>query len=196
MSTTNDNNPQGTAEDWQTGQLFEVNWEQLTFEELQAGYLRQQDYTRKTQELAEERKAIASVKSSDEPTDEEKATLEWLSKQGYVRKDDLESLQKKAKLEAELDDLLDANPGLKQYEKALKAIQSVDGRSYEEVAIEHGFLSAWDKLERAKTSRQKMVSDDKPRQKTISDMSSEEYAKRKKEGGYTGNIGSTLSGAR
>ncbi|RVK19426.1 hypothetical protein CN165_12725 [Sinorhizobium medicae] len=37
-------------------QFFEINGEQVPFSELQSGYLRQADYTRKTQELAEQRK--------------------------------------------------------------------------------------------------------------------------------------------
>lgn len=38
-------------------QFFEINGEQVALSELQSGYLRQADYTKKTQTLAEERKA-------------------------------------------------------------------------------------------------------------------------------------------
>lgn len=42
-------------------QVFEVNGEQITLEELQRGYLRQSDYTRKTQELSrKERELLAA----------------------------------------------------------------------------------------------------------------------------------------
>lgn len=38
-------------------QFFEINGEQIALSELRSGYLRQSDYTRKTQEIAEQRKA-------------------------------------------------------------------------------------------------------------------------------------------
>ena len=40
-------------------QTFEVNGEHLTLEELQRGYMRQSDYTRKTQEVARQREELA-----------------------------------------------------------------------------------------------------------------------------------------
>lgn len=41
--------------------LVEINGENIPLDELKAGYQRQSDYTRKTQELAEQRKALAAL---------------------------------------------------------------------------------------------------------------------------------------
>ncbi|MES1922723.1 hypothetical protein MHBO_004246, partial [Bonamia ostreae] len=41
--------------------LYEIDGEKIPFDELKAGYQRQADYTRKTTELAEQRKALAAL---------------------------------------------------------------------------------------------------------------------------------------
>lgn len=42
-------------------QYFDVNGEQLSFDDLKSGYLRQQDYTRKTQDLSDQRKQFTEA---------------------------------------------------------------------------------------------------------------------------------------
>jgi hypothetical protein len=46
------------AEDEQAEQTFEINGEQVGVDELKLGYMRQSDYTKKTQAVAEQRKAV------------------------------------------------------------------------------------------------------------------------------------------
>lgn len=56
---------------WYTGHeaesAFEVGGEKLTLKQLQEGYLRQSDYTKKTQDLAEERRRLSEPPNKPEP---------------------------------------------------------------------------------------------------------------------------------
>jgi hypothetical protein len=61
-------------------QVFEIDGQKLTLDELKAGYLRQSDYTKKTQELATKRKELENMKPA-EMTEEEKNMLEWIKRQ-------------------------------------------------------------------------------------------------------------------
>jgi hypothetical protein len=55
---------------------------EITIDELQKGYMRQSDYTKKTQELAQKRKETTQSDNSDnnELTDEAKSAMELLKK--------------------------------------------------------------------------------------------------------------------
>jgi len=52
------------AEDDDEEPLFDINGQQVTLDEIGKGYLRQQDYTVKTQELAKSRKEMTDLKAS------------------------------------------------------------------------------------------------------------------------------------
>ena len=72
------------------GAIVEVDGEEITVEELKAANLRQRDYTRKTQELAEQRKTLEAQYSEIE---RERAELEVeQSKQSKLLHDRVESL--------------------------------------------------------------------------------------------------------
>lgn len=60
----------GTAPDSGQERLIEVNGKMVTEEELKLGYMRTEDYTRKTQELAAQ-KPKDEPKKGDEPNDDE-----------------------------------------------------------------------------------------------------------------------------
>lgn len=88
--------------------FIEVNGEKLSIDELKAGYLRQSDYTKKTQELAELRKqsiqeAIqASQKQYEQPeeSEEDKLAKEFINQHGLLTKQEAENLLKKQELAA------------------------------------------------------------------------------------------------
>lgn len=99
-----------TYEDDDTSQDFdimaaavEVNGEEKTVEELKSGYLRQQDYTRKTQALSEEKKAFAEQLAA---VDQERAqyaeALPMLAQQ----------IQQSVEQEPDWDTLYDTDPAL------------------------------------------------------------------------------------
>ena len=80
---------------------LEVDGEEKTIEELRSGFLRQKDYTRKTQELAEHRKA---VEAKDQEIDRERAEYAQLLPALAER------IQQEAKQEPDWDTLYDADP--------------------------------------------------------------------------------------
>ena len=80
---------------------LEVDGEEKTIEELRSGFLRQKDYTRKTQELAEHRKA---VEAKDQEMDRERAEYAQLLPALAER------IQQEAKQEPDWDTLYDADP--------------------------------------------------------------------------------------
>jgi len=80
---------------------IEVDGEEITIEELRSGHLRQKDYTRKTQELAEHRKA---VEAKDQEMDRERAEYAQLLPALAER------IQQEAKQEPDWDTLYDTDP--------------------------------------------------------------------------------------
>jgi len=80
---------------------IEVDGEEITIEELRSGHLRQKDYTRKTQELAEHRKA---VEAKDQEIDRERAEYAQLLPALAER------IQQEAKQEPDWDTLYDTDP--------------------------------------------------------------------------------------
>ncbi len=80
---------------------IEVDGEEKTIEELRSGFLRQKDYTRKTQELAESRKAI---EAKDQEIDRERAEYAQLLPALAER------IQQEAEQEPDWDTLYDTDP--------------------------------------------------------------------------------------
>jgi len=92
---------------------------------LKAGYLRQSDYTRKTQELAEKRKELEAIKPSD-MTDDEKQMLEWIKSKGFVSKDELEKTTFQQVQELEFREIISNAPHLKSQEQAIRKLQEAE----------------------------------------------------------------------
>lgn len=181
---TNGDNPTGTSKMFNVKVWTDANWEAIMQEveesELLAGYQRQQDYTKKTQELAEQRKELAKSPSSakDNETEEIKQTLSSL---GFTTKEDLtayiESVNKGKEEEKKLDNLIQTNPDLKKYAGAIKEIAKTDKSAIEDIVVKYGF-STHDKLKEAKESRW-LVGDSnitKWWQKSVKDMTDKEFA--------------------
>lgn len=141
----------------------DANWEpimqEVSLDELQNWYMRQSDYTRKTQELAEERKQITKQDPTyQKPDDDEDAAVEeYLQGKGYAKKDnvqdlvkkELENYQKKQQDEITIQNLVSANPDLKQFEWAIRKIAATDDSAIEDIVVKYGF-SSHDKLSKAK----------------------------------------------
>lgn len=136
-------------------QFIEINWEQISLDELKKGYLRQSDYTRKTQELAKEREQSMRQSNDDEP-DDVKAAEAFLKSKGYLTKAEMDALLE-AKLKAQKDEItlekiIDANPTLKQHEEAIRKIAQIDNSAIEDIVVKYNFITT-DKLSKAKANR-------------------------------------------
>ena len=154
--------------------------------EWKQGYMRSEDYTRKTQQLAEERRRAAQQLSNPQYANDPQAqaALRVLRDLGVVTQDTLQETlthygSQQAK-ERALDGLLAANPNLKSFEKALRALgPTIGDKSWEEVVVEYGF-SPKTALQRA-SSQTRLVGRPGPKtqsqEKDIMDMSDDEYVK-------------------
>lgn len=178
---------QADSDTQDTNNTVVIDWEEVTLDsirEWKKGHMLQSDYTKKTQELAKQRKELESQKQS-ELSDDEKQLLWWL-KEHWVQTDfNPEKLKESIKAEVANEQsfrtILLQNPDLARHEKAIKDLQKQTGAAYEDIIVNYWF-STTDKLSKAK-SQSTMVGDrwlDKPKTKSIKDMSPEEYLKRKK----------------
>lgn len=103
----------------------EVNGEEKTVEELKSGYLRQQDYTRKTQALSEEKKAFSEVQA---------AVLQERAQYAEALPMLAQQIQQSVEQEPDWDTLYDTDPTLaakaerqwrKQLEQKQQQLQAV-----------------------------------------------------------------------
>lgn len=135
----------------------------VTEDELVNGYLRQSDYTRKTQELAKEKEMLSkdAIKAQGQgyewdPSDDE-AVDAYLKNKWYAKADDLEKLvekklqwlTKQQQDEQKISSLISSNPDLKQFEWAIRKIAATDDSAIEDIVVKYGFTNH-DKLSIAK----------------------------------------------
>lgn len=168
---------------------IDANWDpivqQVTEDELLNGYLRQSDYTRKTQELAEERKMIWGQQQVAPATDDDAAVEQYLASKGYAKQETVESIVE-AKLkwitkaqqdEQTIQSIISSNPDLKQFEWAIRKIAATDNSAIEDIVVKYGF-SNHDKLSKAKTRDIKgwsnKLESDQP--KPVSEWTKEDWA--------------------
>lgn len=179
--------PQGSEQ----VETVEVNGEQVPLDELKQGYMRQSDYTRKTQELSNLRKEVESEKTSivrnAEPSnevqldDDVKQAAEVLKKAGFVTNEDLKLQEKKLADERKLQALIDANPDLASKEEAIRAIGKTDNRAWEDIVDAYGFKESSKILKaKARGIKGEPVSKEPVKEKSVKDMTPEEYADWKK----------------
>jgi hypothetical protein len=152
----------------------EIDGEKYTLDEVKEwkkGNMREADYRKKTQELAEAKREIARAKenpSVNEVVDPEvKAALETLKAAGVATKEDLLLMKAQEEDAKHFKRLIKKHPELKQHEKALKAIGLTDNRAWEDIVKDYGFLSG-DKLAKAKktnpiTGAKTAPADEKPK---------------------------------
>lgn len=169
--TSPDNQEQNT----QPTQI-EVNGQMVDIDELKKGYLRQSDYTKKSQELAREREKL-SQNPSDSNSDDELAE-KFLQEKGYVKKSDIQA-EIDAKLAKErdsyyLEKLMENNPSLKQHEVAIRKIAEVDDSAIDDIIVKYNFLSS-DKLNKAKQRDIVWGNNQEEKSIDISNMTSEQW---------------------
>lgn len=169
-------------------QLIEVNGEKVPLSELQAGYMRQQDYTRKTQELAEKQRQLARMPNGDPAPSQEldpqaKAFIEALREKGqFMTKKDYQDYLAAQEDDRKLAKILDENPHLKPFEKSIRAAGEKDPRAWEDILRdpEWGFnrIKPTDKPVRGVEGRAPSMAKDGP--KSIEDMNESEWEAHKR----------------
>lgn len=169
-----------TTEDWE--RYIEIDGERLTEEELKKGYLRQKDYTRKTQELSKKEKELQqSQQWSAQQLEEnpEEVLIEFIrankEKLWFASVDEIKTIQSQVENEKQFDGLLQLNPELKKFEKAIRTLQKTEWGTFEEIILANWFLSQ-DKLEKAKSRSIVWDRNEKPT-KSLSEMSADEREK-------------------
>lgn len=185
---------QGNEQAEKTAHEIDLDGEKVTLDQIKewkSGHMRQEDYTRKTQELAAERNKLAR---NPEPTkeiernQELEAATKVLKESGFVTKEDLALLKAQEEDAKRLKKLIKANPELKIHEEAIKRVGMTDTSSWEDIVTKYGFLQK-DKLAKAKAANSVVGTKSTPvkekSEKSISNMSTAEYEKWKKE-----NLGS------
>lgn len=180
-------------------QTVEIDGEQVPISQVRAwreGNMRTEDYTRKTQQLAEERRKYArsGAHSASTPVSQQvqealakdpqaKAAIEVLKQIGFLTGEDIDKrFQAYATSQEEnraLDSLVDANPNLKPYKKAIQAIGQTTGAAWEDIVQDYGFMQKT-ALQRAKSQAKPIMGTPtqktQPKEKSISDMTDAEYA--------------------
>ena len=159
----------------ETPQKINIGGEEVDIEELKKGYMRQSDYTKKTQELSK-------IKKESTLTDDERNAIEFLKNSGFATKEDLEQFTRSQAQEVTLQQIMSENPDLKPYEQAIKDLSKTLSIAPEDVIEKYGFKSK-DKLSRAKEQGDVKGSLSQ-KQKSISEMNDKEYAEYKAKMGF------------
>lgn len=148
--------------------LIDVNGEKLTIDELKKGYLRQSDYTKKTQEL----KTVNRQENSDEE-DVQKA-IKLLKENGLLTREDLEN-------EKRMERLFSQVPEISDKRKVIEDLSRLQNKSPEDIIVQYGFADKA-KLDSISTSgvMGSSLPKEKEYQKSISEMSDKEYEDWKK----------------
>lgn len=118
-------------------ETVDLDGESISLSEMKAGYMRQKDYTHKTQALAEEKRKLAKPETQLDPEVEKAAQV--LKSAGFVTQDDLNRERLRQADELHLQKLLESNPDLKAHEKKLRAIGLTTNQAWEDIIQEYGF---------------------------------------------------------
>jgi hypothetical protein len=134
------------------GKLYEVNGQQMSADQIVESYKHSQsELTKKSQELAEMKKAPVVTPPSQQIDEMEQladAFLPYLEKRGLAKTSDIQALKEEQKV----DYLLRENPSLAKNEKLLRlALKAEPNKAIEDVIQEYG-LNGDDRLSRAKGS--------------------------------------------
>jgi len=180
--STNDQPNEVNSDEANTqSQTFDVNGQQLTWEKLLENYKKLQwEFTKSRQELSENKK-------NSELSPEDKAAIDFIKKSGFVTKDDLEGMSKRQAQESNLKEIIASNPDLKKYESAIKEIWKSWEMAYEDIIQTYGFKSG-DKLAKARSQWDIKWMPEK-KTKSISEMTSAEYAEYKQKMWWNNNGG-------
>lgn len=167
-------------------ETVEVNGEQVSLDELKNGYMRNSDYTRKTQDLAKTKKELEGEKnnyvrnatdvSTEVPAEVAEAT-EVLKKAGFVTKEDLDKSNQKLADDRKLQALIDANPDLASKEEAIRAIGKTDNGAWEDIIANYGFKESNQIVKaKARAVKGEPAPKEAPKAIAVKDMTPEQYA--------------------
>ncbi len=153
--------------------------QEVTLDELQNGYQRQSDYTRKTQELAREREMLQKQAPVQEQNNDDVEVERYVSSivERQVEQK-IAWLTKQQQDEQALSSVIASNPDLKQFEWAIRKIAATDNSAIEDIVVKYGF-SSHDKLSKAKQRdivgwSNRLESD---KAKPVSEWSKDDWAK-------------------
>lgn len=119
-------------------ELIEVNGEMLTLDEIKLGYMRQSDYTKKTQELSQMKQQTFHQK--EEGDEDQEIVSKFIAENNLMTQEDVQKLLKKHK--SMTDDEIAFNNYVKQYNPTPEQQQVVKQLGYTK-----GFASQpWDKI--------------------------------------------------
>lgn len=181
QSTNDQPNEVSSDEANKQSQTFDVNGQQLSWDKLLENYKKLQgEFTRSKQELSENKK-------NSDLSPEDKAAVDFIKKNWFVTKADLESMSNRQTQESNLKDIIASNPDLKGYESAIREIWKSWDMAYEDIIQKYGFKSG-DKLAKARSQWDVKWMPEK-RTKSIAEMSSKEYAEHKQKMGWSENRG-------
>lgn len=174
--------PDGTTSQKDSTDSQPNDWE-AKYKELQS------DYTKKSQKLSELEKN--QQRGDSQFTDEQQQWYDWNKSLGFATKEEVENARiaateaKQAIQEQEFSNLLRSNPDLGKFESAIRTLQKAEWLSYEEIVLKHKFASA-DKLSKAKMWWSLVWGNLWKSEKSVSEMSSQEWTEYKKKNGLSG----------
>ena len=154
--------------------LVEVNGEKLSIEELKKGYMRQSDYTKKTQRLAQDKSK--TLEEIQETNPELYDAVVQLRSAGVATKDDialaveqtLERIEAKKSGETTAKKFFEENPDLEGSKKAILDLSKSTGLTPEEVAIQYNFMG------KDRKSSRDVKGKFAPKERSYSELSREE----------------------
>lgn len=149
--------------------MVEVDGEMVSEDELKKGYMRQKDYTHKTQKLAQ-----AKTKSLDELKELDPELYDRVVKPlrdaGVATKEDIsEQVQEAfARVESQkkAESFFEENPDLEKSKKAILDLSKNNGMTPEEVAIHYWFMDS-DKSQKKRDVKGKFA----PKERTYTELS-------------------------
>ena len=176
---------------------FEIDGEKVslsTLKEWKANGLRQSDYTRKTQELAQQRKELESKQIPVQADDDLERAKAILKQSGFVTREDLDlerqklfNEQSEKEKARQLEQELSKNQSFSTHKPAIEAMMKVyPEKSLDEILIFGGFIDK-SKLDKA-NSRNEVWSFGQQQEKSIDKMSEKEYEEYRKTFIWNGNF--------
>ena len=152
----------------------EVNGEKIPLSELKNGYMRQSDYTRKTQEL----KKTPDVQPQNEDPDTaaaEQRMEQFLEKKGYVKSETLTKREQEQQLTMATKDMIRDNPTLKSYELVIKELVEKTGKHPADIVEQ--YLPDVDKVIKAKQANGSIMWSSEKSRAEFKDMTPAQKAK-------------------
>lgn len=152
-------------------QLIEVNGEELSMDELKKGYMRNADYTRKTQRLAQDKsKTLEDIEESNPELYQAVVQLReaWVATKDDIAatvEETLERIKAKEGADASAKNFFEDYPALVSSKKAILELSKNTGLTPEEVAITYNFMDKDQK--RTREVKGKFA----PKEKSYTDLS-------------------------